>query len=147
MKTFIFVLIAVAFIESTFLPLDLVLITLICRSFLKADKANLYLAFGFGLVVSHLKLLPLGLQSILFLALVQITGNLSKSRLSSNAFLIIPICFVAILINQIMVAIFTYQPLELLPKIYGAFLSLPVFYLIRFWEERFVVRKEIRLRV
>lgn len=137
MKTLITVLIISSFLESTILPLDLVLIILICRAFIKADKANLYLAFVFGLLLSHLTLTTLGLQSILFLIMLQITQSLSKSRLSQNALLIVPICFAAIGINQIIIS----------TNIYGGFLSLPIFYLVRFWEERFIVRKEIRLRV
>lgn len=147
MKTFIVVLIVTAFIEATIFPFDLVLIILICRSFLKSSKSNLYLAFGFGLLISHLTLTPLGLQSIVFLILISITESLSQSRLSQNAYLVIFICFVAIAVNQIVLSLFTHQALEIIPRIYEAFFALPIFYLIRFWEERFVVRKEIRLRI
>lgn len=147
MKALIVVLIIASFLQATIIPLDLVLIILICRSFIKGDKANLYLAFIFGLLLSHLALAPLGLQSIVFLLFIQITESLSKSRLSQNALLIIPICFVAIFINQVILGVFTKESLELLPKIYGGFLSLPIFYLVRFWEERFIVRKDIRLRI
>lgn len=147
MRTLIVVLIISSFLQSTILPVDLVLIILLCRAFLKTDKANLYLAFAFGLLTSHLTLIPIGLQSIIFLLVIVVTESLSKSRLSQNALLIVIISFVVISINQIIVSVFTDQSLQLIPKIYGGFLSLPIFYLVRFWEERFVVRKEIRLRI
>lgn len=69
--------------------------------------------------------------------MVGVTQGLSKSRLSQNVFLIVVICFVAIVVNQTIVS----------TKIYGGVLSFPIFYLVRFWEERFVVRKEIRLKL
>lgn len=137
MKTLIIVLTIASFLQSTILPLDLVLIILICRAFIRTGKSNLYLAFIFGLLSSHLSLTPMGAQSILFLTYVAITQSLSKSRLSQNALLVVPICFVAILVNQTVVS----------TNIYGGFLSFPIFYLVRFWEERFVVRKEIKLRI
>lgn len=137
MKTLIVVLIIASFLQTTIFPFDLVLIILICRAFIKTGKSNLYLAFIFGLLSSHLSFTPMGAQSILFLTYVAITQSLSKSRLSQNAFLIIPICFTVIIINQTIVS----------TNIYGGFLSYPIFYLVRFWEERFVARKEIRLKV
>ncbi|MEK7616451.1 MAG: hypothetical protein AAB414_00145 [Patescibacteria group bacterium] len=146
MRTLIVVLIICAFLQSTILPLDLVLIILICRAFLKIGKANLYLAFAFGLLISHLTLIPLGLQSIGFLVLVQITQSLSRSRLSINPISLVSICFVAIALNQIIVWMI-YGSIQFVPKIYGGFLSLAIFYLVRFWEERFIVRKEIKLKI
>lgn len=147
MKALIIVLIIASFLQATILPLDLVLIILICRAFIKSGKSNLYLSFAFGFFLSHLTLSPLGLQSIIFLILVTLTESISKSRLSENPLSLIPICFVAILINQVTLSVFTQHALALTPKIYEAFLALPIFYLVRYWEERFIVRKEIRLKL
>lgn len=147
MKALIVVLTVAAFLQGTILPLDLVLIILICRSFLRADKANLYLAFAFGLLISHLTLTPLGLESIVFLLLVQILGSFSKSRLAQNPLSLVPICFFALVVNQVILWVFTHQLLQITPKFFEAVLSLPIFYLVRFWEERFIARKDIRLRV
>lgn len=147
MKALIIVLTIAAFLQATILTLDLVLMILISRAFTKSGKSNLYLAFAFGLLLGHLSLTPMGVQSIIFLVLVQITESISKSRLSENPLSLIPICFVAIAINQIALSIFTHQALQLTPKIFEAFLALPIFYLVRFWEERFIVRKEIKLRI
>lgn len=147
MKVLIIVLIIASFLESTIISLDLVLIILICRSFIRPGKSNLSLAFAFGLLSSHLSLTPLGLESITFLVLITITEILSRSRLSQSPFLIIPICSIAIAINQFATVAFTYETLTLNPIIYGGILAFPIFYLIRIWEERFIVRKEIKLRL
>ena len=140
MKTLIFLLVILAFVQTTILPLDLVLLILICRSYLKTNQANLYLAFGFGLLISFLNLSTLGLLSIIYLIIVQLTQTLSKSPLASRSILIIPISFVLLL--------FYHYNLQIFPKvIIESLLSLPILYLIKLWEERFIVRKEIRLRV
>lgn len=147
MKTLIVILIIASFLQSTIFPIDLVLIILICRAFIKREKPNLYLAFAFGLLISHLALNPLGLNAVIFLLLIQITESLSKSRLANNSLLIVPICFVLLSLNQVVVSLVTQKAIALTPVILGSILSLPIFYLVRFWEERFIVRNEIRLKV
>lgn len=148
MKTLIVVLIIISFIQSAILPLDLVLIVLICRSYIRTDKANLYLAFSFGLLNGHLNLTSMGLQSLLYLILVSVTESLSKSRLAGNSFLIIPLSLVLVSINQAVLSIFTGGSIQLYPKtLWEAALSLPIFYLVRLWEERFIVRRGIKLRI
>lgn len=148
MKTLIVILIVCSFIQSTILPVDLVLIILICRSFVKSDKSNLILAFGFGLLNSYLNLNLLGFQSLVYLILVVVTESLSKSRLAGNLFLIIPLSLLLMSINQAVLSIFTNHSIRLFPKILlESLLSLPIIYLIRLWEERFIVRKGIKLRV
>lgn len=148
MKTLVIILIIAAFLQSTFLPLNLVLIILIARALIRPQKANLYLAFGAGLLISHLNLEPLGFQSLIYLILIQATQILTKSPISANPLVIVPLTFVLLSLNQIALSIITHQSLYFLPNIFWESLSsLPVFYLIRLWEERFIVSKEIKLKV
>ncbi len=148
MKTIIAVLIIISFIQSAILPLDLVLIILICRSYTRTDKANLYLAFGFGLFNGHLNLTTMGLQSLLYLILVSVTESLSKSRLAGNSLLIIPLSLILVSLNQAVLSMAVGQTVALFPKnLLEAILSLPILYLVRIWEERFVVRAGIKLRI
>ena len=140
MKTLIFLLVILAFVQTTILPLDLVLLILICRSYLKTDQANLYLAFGFGLLISFLNLSTLGLLSIIYLIIVQLTQTLSKSPLAGRLILIIPISFAFLLVYH--------HSLQIFPKvIIESLLSLPILYFVKLWEERFMVSKEIKLRL
>lgn len=147
MKTLIVILIIASFIQSTILPISLVLIVLICRSYLKSDNANLFLAFAFGLTQDHLNLTVLGLTSLSYLIIVTIIGGLSKSRLAGNTFLIIPLTFVLLLINQVALIPFTHQNIQILNILLESFLSFPILYIVRFWEERFIVKRDIKLRV
>lgn len=148
MKTLIVSLIIASFLQSTILPLDLVLIILICRSFIREEEENLYLAFTFGLIVALLNGNLLGFQSIVYLLIVFLTHLVSKSRLAKNSLLIIPLSFAFLSFNNIALSYMTNQSIRLFPKIIlETTLCMPVFYLLRVWEERFIPRKEIKLRV
>jgi len=142
MKTLIGVLIFIAFLQTSVLPLNIVLIILICRSYLRTDKANLFLAFAFGLLLSYLNLNLMGFLSIIYLIIIQATQILSKTRLAGNSLLIVPLVFIALSINDLLLRDF-----NLTKIILESIFSLPIFYIVRIWEERFIVRKEIRLKV
>ena len=148
MKTLIFVLIISSLLQSTILAIVLVLIILICRSYIRPDRANLLLAFGFGLLNAHLSLTTMGIQSLIYLTLVLMTQSLSKTRLAGNSLLIVPLSLFLLSINQMLMALFLHHSVQLFPKVFiEVTLSLPILFLIRFWEERFIIRKEIKLRV
>lgn len=147
MKTLIITLIITSFLQTTILPLDLVLIILICRSYIKDDKANLYLAFALGLLTSHLTLMPLGLNSLIYLMLIQITQILAKSRLAGNLLLIVPITFILLSINDVLSSFLIKNLFFSIETFLESILSLPIVYLVRLWEERFIVKREIKLKV
>ena len=148
MKTLIFVLIISSFVQGTIWPADLVLIILICRSMIKTDPANLYLAFSLGLLNSHLSLEPLGLRSLVYLMVVEVTQMLSRSRFSSHPVLIIPISLLGLSLSAVVGGMVTNQSIHIFPGvIFESALALPIFYLVRLWEERFIARKDIKLKV
>ncbi len=140
MKILIIILIIVSLLQSTILPINLVFIFLICRAYLKVDKANLYLAFAFGLLAAFLDLKLLGLQSIIYLISVQLVQVLSRSRLAGNSLLLVPISLVVLFLDQLLISRQSSVVLESL-------LSLPIFYIIKLWEERFFVPKEFKLKI
>jgi len=147
MKTLIIILIIASFIQTTILPIDLVLLILICRSYIKSDCANLYLAFFFGIFISHLNLASIGFQSLIYLSSVETTEILSKLRLAGNPLLIVPLAFFLITLSQFANSILGHSSFEFSKAIFACFLSLPVLLLVRLWEERFIVRKEIKLKM
>ncbi len=148
MKTLIVILIIASFLQTTILPIDLVLMILICRSYIKISPSNLYLAFIFGILISHLNLVTLGLNSLIFIACVQITQGLSKTRLAGNSLLIIPITFVLLSFSGILTSVFLNQSLEIFHKVLlESLISLPILYALKVWEERFIVRGDIKLKM
>ncbi len=148
MKTLIVILIIASFLQTTVLPINIVLIILIARAYTKISRSNLHLALIFGLLISHLNLTTLGFDSLLFVIFVQITQVLSKTRLAGNSLLIIPITFILLTLSESLSSVFLHQSLKLFPKILlESLLSLPILYVIRLWEERFIVRDNIKLKV
>jgi len=148
MKTISIILIIAAFLQTTILPLDLVLIILITRSYIRVEKNNLYLAFLIGFLISHLNLTPWGIQSMLYLTFVQITQMLSKSRLAANVLMIIPLSFVFLLTSEVITAQILHQSLKVFPKVLvESILALPALLLIRLWEERFIAKGDIKLKI
>lgn len=147
MKTIITVLILAAFLQTTIVPLNLVLIILICRAYIRPEKANLFLAFGFGLLTAHLSLNNLGLQSLTFVVLVQLTQVFSKIRFFTHPLLIMPLAFCLLSINALIDSLINQQSVQIFPNcLTESIVALPVYYFIKLWEERFIVRKDIKLR-
>lgn len=149
MKTLIAILIITSFLQSAIIPLDLVLVILICRAFVKEEKENFYLAFGFGILVPFLNGHILGLQSIIYLLIVFLTHLISKSRFAKNSlYLIVPSSFVFLSLSSMVNSLLTHMSIQLFPRvILETLLCVPVFYFLRVWEERFIVRKDIKLKV
>lgn len=147
MRTTILILILAAFLQTTIIPVNLVLIILICRAYIRPEKANLFLAFAFGLLVAHLTLGNLGLQSLIFLISVELAEIFSKTRFSTHSLLVIPLSFILLSADLSVNSLINHQSLQLFPRnLTGSLLSFPVFYLIRLWEERFIVQKDIKLK-
>lgn len=147
MKTLIIILIAAAFLQTTVLPIDLVMLILVCRAYVKPGNANLYLALIFGLLTAHLNLTNLGMQALIYLIMVQLTQILSRTRLAGNLLAIVPITLTLLAFNQLINLLANRSAWDLSKIIFAAFLSLPILYIVRFWEERFIVRKEIKLKI
>lgn len=148
MKTLIVILIIAVFLQTTIMPMNLTLIILICRAYTKISKSNLYLAFVFGLLVSLLNFTTLGFDSLLFIISVQLTESLSKTRLAGNSILIIPLSFILLAFSYLSNFMLVNQTWELFPKVViESLIALPVLYIVRLWEERFIVRRDIKLRV
>lgn len=147
MKTLIIIFIIAAFLQTTILPIDLVLLILICRSYLKSDSSNLYLAFFFGILTAYLNLESIGFMSSIYLILVEATGILSKFRLAGNPFLIVPLTFCFLSFSQFANLILNHSTFAFSNIIIASLLSLPILFLVKLWEERFIVQKEIKLKM
>lgn len=147
MKTLIAILILSAFLQTTIFPFDLTLIILLLRTLIKPSKSNLYLAFLTGLLVSHLSSAPLGLYSFIYLLLVQLGLILAKSRFSNHMLIIYIEVTAFLVIENLSLSLFVGQSVMLWPKVFvESLLTLPIYIVLRLYEERFVINKEIRLR-
>lgn len=148
MKTLIAILIILAFLQTTILPVNLVLIVLICRTFIRNDKSNLYLAFGFGLLLSHLNLVLVGSLSILYVLLIFLAHILSTARSINNIFFLFPFGIFALLVDHFIASRLLNTSFSFsFSLFFSFFMIIPVFFLLKLWEERFIVRKDIKLKM
>lgn len=138
MKTLIFVFILILFLQTTVLQVNLFLSVLILRSFLRPEKQNLLLAFSLGLLLSFLNNSPLGLYSLLLLSLSEAAQIIAKSRLGEHILIAIGL----VIVSQIIFNLF--KPTNIIIEILFA---IPLYFLVKFWEERFIIKSEIKLKI
>lgn len=138
MKTLIFVFILILFLQTTVLQVNLFLSVLILRSFLRPEKQNLLLAFSLGLLLSFLNNSPLGLYSLLFLSLSEAAQIIAKSRLGEHILIAIGL----VVVSQVIFNLF--KPTNIIIEILFA---IPLYFLVKFWEERFIIKSEIKLKI
>lgn len=148
MKAIILILILTTFIQATILPVDLVLLILILRTYITKEKSNLFLAFSIGFLVSHLSLSPLGLQSIIYLIAVQLTQIYARLPYWNTLLTLMPFIVLLLVANTFILALVTNQSINIWPDlILEGIFSIPVYLMIRFWEERFIIRNNTKLKM
>lgn len=148
MKTLIVVLILLSFLQATLIPFDLVLIFLILRAYEISGKENLYLAFGFGLLVSYLENSPLGVYSLIYLGLILTTQFYKKTPISSSLLFGLPLIVMILSINLSLTSLLFSSSIQLFPRVlYETLIAIPVYFILKNWEERFVLKNEVKLRI
>lgn len=147
MKFFIFVLILAAFFQTTFVPLNLVLILIICRSYVVEERANYYLAFLAGIVLSLLTTQNIGFWPITFLIIVKLVHLIRRLPFTASALTIIPVAAVLISLVTYIESFITSSSFSYINPLFGTIISFPIFIAIKIWEERFVPNKAIKLKI
>lgn len=141
MKAFIAILILISFLQTTILNMDLVAAMLIYRAFLGCQKNNLYLSFGFGLLVSHLSGVNLGIHSVYYLFLVEFAMIFSRIPALTHRIASVVLIIISTALSRLSISLIFSSTLVWWPNLlYEALVFIPVFLLIKFWEERFVVK-------
>ena len=147
MKTQIVILILASLVQVVFLPIDLVVLLLISQALIKNEKSNLWLAFFIGLFVAHLQQLPLGILSLIYIFEIELVQILRKMPLS-GIFISFIIIFFVLFINSLVYSIIFSPTLILWPKLFiEMILSIPTYIIMSFWQDRFIAKKDIKLKV
>jgi hypothetical protein len=147
MKLFIFFIFLAAFAQTSFITLNLCLIILISRSYAINDAKNYYLALFGGILVGVLTSLNIGFYPLIFIVSVFLVHLIRTLPITGKYWIILPISF-----GLLMMAMLTeYQVYNFkinwwLPSI-GSLVTLPIYIFIREWEERFVAKPGIRLKL
>ena len=148
MKTLIVVLILLSFLQVTVIPANLVLIILILRAYLFPAKENLYLGFFFGLLISYLEPQSLGIYSLVFLSFIQVIHLIRKTPFSMHFLVMIPAVIIVLILDSFFQGLLTKSSVYLWPGVFmEALLAVPIYFVLKIWEERFVVKPEVKLRI
>lgn len=147
MKTFLMIIILCSFLQSAFLGINLVLVFIIARSLATDDKSNLYLAFVGGISLSFLTQVNLGYWPLILLLVSKITSAARFLPVSLNPLMIFLVGGVQIVLVAVANMLISGSELKFLNIILEAVLVIAAFYLARAWDERFVVKREIKLRI
>lgn len=140
-------LILIQFLQTVFLGFDLMLVVIASRSLIVEEKSNYYLAFSIGLLGSHLTGQPLGFLSLIYLLTVKVTHLLKRTSLGNHYLTVLPLIFFFSLIVQFTLDFFSRSSFNFSPVIWQTVFALPVYLIIKFWEERFILKKEIKLKI
>ncbi len=147
MKYLIIVLILLSFLQTTILPINLVLLLILCRAFLVDEKVNFYLAFSFGLLLSFLTNSPLGLMSLVFLTGVVLVSILKRSPVLATLISILITVGLLLGLYQLVDGLIYKQQFSWIVFFAQLVLIIPVYIGLSLWEERFVVKSQVKLKL
>lgn len=143
----ILTLILFCFLQEAFLPINLVLLFLISRAFVVSGKENYYLAFISGLMLSFLAGYHLGVLSMVYLMIILAIHIFRRKQFITHPIIMIPIAAVALSFDEIISSAVSSSSLNLWSLIPQIILVIPIYFAVLFWEERFITRKDIKLKV
>lgn len=89
----------------------------------------------------------LGIWPLIFLGTSRLIHLLKKLPFSFNYKTLIPISFLIYLLVSILEKILFGQSINIIKVILETGLTLPTYFFIKFWEERFIVKPDIKLRI
>ncbi len=147
MKTLLLLITLFAFLQSAFLPVNLVLSLIIARSLVTDDRSNLYLAFFAGLILSFLMQVNLGYYPVLLILLVKAASLIKRLPVSFNLLMVIGAVTVLIGFGEGLNMLLIGQQFSLQRIIFEIIAAAAFYYLILFWEDRFVASKNTKLRL
>lgn len=147
MKLLIPLLFVAALLQTSFLPINFVLVILICQSYLFESRANYLLAFIGGITFAILSSANLGFLPLIFLVIVKITHLVRKLPIVASLLTIpILVAMVLLLIAYLEQLIFN-KSVNFKDVFLGAVASLPIYFLLQIWQDRLLFRNEIKLKI
>lgn len=146
MAPIVIILIFLSFCQASLWPINLVLVVLLCRSFIVSDRANFFLAFALGLFLAFLQGYLLGILSVTFLAMVAIVYLVKRTPFAENLLVIFITTLFLLIIDYLLIGNALGINFNYWPAAAGALLGLPIFIILRFWEERFIPKSNIKLK-
>lgn len=145
--TLILILVLLSFLQSALSFFQIILLALIARSFLVSDRKNYWLAFGLGLLLTLLTDIKLGSLSVVYILTVVLVYFVKERSVGSHWWVLLPVTMLMLGVDSLIKMMLLGSSLDIFPILWQTVLILPVYFCLKIWEERFVVKKEIRLKV
>lgn len=140
------ILVLLSFIQVSLLPFNLVFLVLIASSFAKSNPSSLWLGFGFGLLVAFLSGTPLGLLSLIYVLAIESIGIIKKTPFVSQKLFIVPVAFLLIMFEQIILKFSLGSTLDLRSGLIQTILCTIIYFSIEFFSSGFTPRLGLKLR-
>lgn len=134
------------FLQTTFLPLNLCLMLICTRSLVTTQKSTLILGAIFGVLLGILSNINLGFYALVFLLASKAIEIFKASPLYNNIIFFLPLLFFIYLISSLFSSLILVSSFSWVQVIFETFISIPIYFLIKFWEERFIVRPQVKLK-
>lgn len=147
MKFFVSLLVIAAFLQGSFIPLNLCLLILVCRAYAVHSRENYYLALISGFLLGILTPVNLGFWPLVFLLSVLASHILRLVPVSGKLLTVIPVTLAIFLTVSGVENLVFKTPFIWWYILISSLLSLPLFIVIREWEERFTTKSGLKLRV
>lgn len=147
MKLFVFLLIITALLQTTFLQVNPVLVLLICRALIREEIASYYSAFFIGILLGILESKNTGFYALFFVIIVKIIHLIKSTPISAYFLTVIPTTLVFSFALNFLKYFFFSQAINYYVPLVDALLSLPIYFFLKIWEERFVVKSSIKLKI
>jgi cell shape-determining protein MreD len=147
MRLSIVFLILAAFLQTTSVPVNLCLIFIICKTLAVPEKENYFLAFMAGITLGFLSSVNLGFWPLIFCTTVFILNLLRKLPLVSNTFIIIPVTLIFTFAVSLLEKSVNGTTWDINLIIASGLLSLPVYFAIKVWDQRFLPSPNIKLKI
>lgn len=146
MWIFYLILILSSLLQTTFIPLNLILILILVRSFIIEDRSNYFVAFAAGIILGIMSSQNLGVWTVIFLFVVRAVHLIKRLPIFENARTFLPVAFLILLAVNFCQRLVFSQQIDYRVVLIEAIISLPIFWIIRVWEERFILKPQIKLR-
>lgn len=147
MKLFIFILFILALLQTSFIPLNLCLVLLVCRSYAAHQLSNYYLALAAGFFLGILSAVNIGFWPLIFLIAVVVIHTVRQLPITARFLTVIPVTFVVLLAVNWTESFFLRTPFIWWYPLISSIIAFPVYIIVREWEDRFVAKPGIKLRV
>ena len=147
MKLLTPLLIIAALVQTSFLPVNIVLVILICKSYLYEEKSNYFLAFLGGIILSVLSSSNLGFWPLILLLVVKTSHILRKLPIVTSIFTASILVGIILILLAFMEQFLFKKSIAVKEIIWGTLFSLPIYFILQIWQDRLLFRHDIKLKI